>query len=153
MSRAAEFIAREEGIKLEPYYDIAGYPTIGVGHKLSDDKWADLSKWESITHKEALEQFDEHLQSFEKEVRRIIMATLTDKQVVALTSLAFNIGVHGLRTSLLAKQINRGEYMFEIAREWVTWCKYTEHGVKKVSRGLSRRRMREVYLFFEDELA
>ena len=96
----AEFIAKEEGLRLEPYHDVAGFPTIGVGHKLSDEKWADLRQWPAITKAEALRQFDGHLSHFKRGVERIIDFNfrVTENEVTALTSFAFNLGLWGLET-------------------------------------------------------
>ena len=143
----AEFIAQEEGLRLEPYRDQAGYPTIGVGHLLSRDPGADLSRWKPITREEALRLLDEDLERFVAAVRETCGELPTDQET-ACVSLAFNIGAAGFKGSELAKMINRGDHDVAVALEWLSWNKITVSGKKRVSEGLLNRRRREVALFF-----
>ena len=146
----AEFIANEEGLRLEPYHDIAGFPTIGVGHKLSGEKYADLSQWQAITREHALRQLDGHLSHFKRGVERVINFNfrVTENEMTALTCLAFNIGLGALERSELAKMINADESTVAITLEWCDWCKATIGGHKQVVEGLLNRRRREVALYF-----
>ena len=148
MVTTAEFIAKEEGLRLEPYHDVAGFPTIGIGHKLSDEKWADLRQWPAVTKAEALRQFDGHLSHFKSGVERIIDFNfrVTENEVTALTSFAFNLGLGALERSKLAKMINADKPPVAVALEWLDWCKAGRP--LKVVEGLLNRRRREVALFF-----
>ena len=159
MSKAAEFIAQWEGCRLDPYHDIAGYPTIGFGHKLSDEKHADLSQWPSITREEALQQLDQHLAHFrggveDAAVVRYASRPLGEDQLTALTSFAFNLGLGALRRSKLLKLVRHWSANPDTASEaalvleWLDWCKATIDGRKQVVEGLLNRRRAEVALFF-----
>lgn len=48
----------DEGLRLKAYYDSLGYPTQGVGHKLSNERYADLSAWPDITEGQAMVWLD-----------------------------------------------------------------------------------------------
>lgn len=148
MSIAAELIARFEGLRLKAYHDSAGYPTIGIGHKLSDTKWEDLSKFPSITRKEAMEKFEEHLVTFRAGVEKQFPKIKSENKLSALTSFAFNLGLGALQHSELKTMILSGERLTDIAREWLTWRK----GGGVILPGLERRRMAEVALFYKEEI-
>lgn len=156
MPSTAEFIAEFEGCRLDAYHDIAGYPTIGIGHKLSDEKWADLSQWPPITREQALSQLDVHLDHFRGAVHRLIdFGRLQPNQETALVSFAFNLGAGALERSRLRGMV--GNYLRgaghasegpALVLEWLDWCKATIDGRKQVVDGLLRRRRAEVALFF-----
>ena len=151
--RTAEFIAKEEGLRLEPYRDQAGYPTIGVGHLLSRDPGADLSRWKPITREEALRLLDEDLERFVAAVRKAVPGFQEGgHRETACVSLAFNIGPAGFAGSRLARLLNNYDASTDkvagVILEWLSWNKITVDGKKRVSEGLLNRRRREVALFF-----
>ena len=159
MSKAAEFIAKWEGCRLDPYHDIAGYPTIGFGHKLSDEKHADLSQWPSITREEALQQLDQHLAHFrggveDAAVVRYASRPLGEDQLTALTSFAFNLGLGALRRSKLLKLVRGWSANPETSSEAalvLEWClleQSHDQWKERVVEGLLDRRFAEVALFF-----
>lgn len=51
----------DEGLRLKPYYDSLGFPTQGVGHKLSNERYADLSAWPDITEDHAMAWLDDDI--------------------------------------------------------------------------------------------
>ena len=72
-------------------------------------------------------------------------------RVTALTSFAYNLGLHALETSKLRRIINEpysNGWAVRVALEWVDWSNETIGGVKQASAGLLDRRRREVALFF-----
>lgn len=150
MSRkiASEFIARFEGIILNPYHDAAGFPTRGIGELLSKEKWADLSRWDSVTNEEALDKFGDHLSHFENGVRELLPDIKEDNKIAALTSFAFNLGLGALGKSELRKMINSDDYMSNIVTEWISWRK----AGGKILRGLERRRLAELALYYKNEI-
>ena len=148
MSVAADLIARFEGVRLNAYHDAAGYPTIGIGHKLSDTKWDDLSKYPPITYEQALSQYDEHLVSFRSGVNRLFPEIKDENKIAALTSFAFNLGLGALQKSLLRTLIRSEAHIMEIVSEWCSWRK----AGGKILLGLERRRLAEVCLFYKKDI-
>ena len=157
MPSTAEFIAQWEGLRRRPYHDVAGYPTIGVGHKLSNDKWTPLDKWPAITREHALQQLDEHLAHFRAGVGRTIRYRLQPDEETALVSFAFNLGLGSLSVFrpwivnyMRADSVGNAT---ALVLEWLDWCKATIDGRKQVVEGLLNRRRAEVALFFGMEAA
>lgn len=126
----------------EPYHDPVGFPTIGYGHLLSREPWADLRRWSAITEREADTLLGEDMAIAAGAVLRLIAAPLTDGQFAALTDFAFNVGAGNLQASTLRRVVNRGEYEEAPAqfRRWVY-----ARGVKLP--GLVRRREDEIRLW------
>lgn len=132
------FLAAWEGLRTEVYLDVAGYPTIGVGHLIVDGE--DFSK--GITERQALELLSEDLKVYEEAVSRNVLVNLQVHESDALISWTFNLGEPNLRRSTMLKRINEG--LFEsAAAELLRWNK--AGGV--VVNGLARRRKAEYELF------
>jgi lysozyme len=128
----------------EPYHDPVGFPTIGYGHLLAREPWADLKRWPAITEAEADLLLEEDMGVAAGAVLRLIAAPLTDGQFAALTDFAFNVGAGNLQASTLRRVVNRGEYDEAPAqfRRWVH-----ARGVKLP--GLVRRREDEIALWLQ----
>lgn len=147
---AIKFIIAFEGIArrgkdglIHPYHDVVGFPTIGIGHLLSREKWEDLSKYSPITLEEAMALKMQDLDKFALGVSRQILCDLNDNEFGALVSLAFNIGLGNLQASTLRRKLNRGDSRDECALEFLKWDKA---GGQKI-RGLTRRRIAESKFF------
>ena len=142
------FVAQQEGLRLTPYHDAAGFPTICVGHKLSDERGADLSQWQPRTRDECLALLKGDLTHFEATVQGVIEVDLAPNQHTALVSLAYNIGPGAFSMSALVTLINGGAEDWHIVLEWTSWDKAHIDGRLQVVDGLLERRRREVSLFF-----
>jgi len=140
--QAIEFIKKEEGCILHIYRDIAGYPTIGIGHLIK--KGEDFAK--GLTEEEADELLRKDLLFTAASIMRLITVTLTDNQYSALLSFAFNVGTGALQASTLRSKLNREEYM-SAADEFLKWC---WAGGRKL-KALYNRRIRERNLFLSGE--
>ena len=145
-----EWVAREEGLRLEPYHDIAGYATICVGHRLSGQQNADLSRWEPMTRAECLDLLSTDLERFREGVDRHIAVDLDGDQETALVSLAFNVGLGAFSGSELVRLINGSAPDHLVVLEWTDWDKAHVDGRLQVVESLLQRRRREVHLFFDD---
>lgn len=137
-TQAIEFIKKEEGCVLKIYKDVAGYPTIGVGHLIK--KGEDFSN--GLTEEEAEELLRKDLLHTAASIMRLIAVPLSDNQYSALLSFAFNVGTGALQASTLRSKLNREEYA-EAANEFEKWC---WAGGKKL-KALYNRRVRERSLF------
>lgn len=126
----------------EPYHDPVGFPTIGYGHLLSREPWADLARWSPVTEAEADALLEEDMAIAAGAVLRLVTVPLTDGQYAALIDFAFNVGAGNLQASTLRRVINRGEYD-EAPRQFRRWV--YARGIKLP--GLVRRRNDEVELW------
>jgi lysozyme len=137
--KGRRLIQHFEGLRLSPYYDGVGYPTIGCGHLLSREKWADLSQWPVISKEQADDLLKEDVSRFEAAVARLIEVPLSQGQFDALVSFSFNLGSGALQTSTLRRVLNRGHY-HEVPDQFRRWV---FAGGQRLY-GLARRREAEV---------
>lgn len=138
-----DFITQHEGVRLEPYRDQAGLPTVGVGHLLTGP--SDPFN-RPITLDEAKLLLRRDVASVEKAIDRYVTVTLNQNQHDAIASLVFNIGEGAFRISTLLRKLNDGDFA-GAAAEFGKWNKITLNGKKVASKGLTRRRRAEADLF------
>lgn len=98
-------IATWEGFKGEAYIPVPGdVPTIGFGStegvKLGD----------TISVPDALNRLEKDVRAAEDAVRSCVTVPLTQGEMDAYTSLAFNIGGRAFCDSTLVKKLNAGDY-------------------------------------------
>lgn len=98
-------IATWEGFKGEAYIPVPGdVPTIGFGStegvKLGD----------TISVPDALNRLEKDVRAAEDAVRSCVTVPLTQGEMDAYTSLAFNIGGTAFCDSTLVKKLNAGDY-------------------------------------------
>ena len=115
-----KLIRRFERLRLSPYHDAVGYPTIGYGHLLSREKWADLSQWPDITEEQADYLLRQDVHRFERAVSRLVSVPLSQGQFDALVSFTFNLGAGALQDSTLRRVLNEGHY-YQIPHELRRW--------------------------------
>lgn len=146
-----KLLSQWEGVRNKVYKDVAGLPTIGVGHLLTEEQ---LSSGRINIDGEAIE-FDaglsddqviallsQDLNRFEQTVSNKVQVPLTQNQFDALVAFTFNIGVSAFEKSTLLKVVNQGHYeqVPEQLRRWV------KAGGKTVT-GLVNRREHEISLW------
>ena len=131
-----------EGLRLDPYLDPAGYPTVGFGHLLSRDKTKGLSGFSPITYEEAETLLTIDLQKAARSVLRLCHVPLTDGRLSALIDFTFNLGAGIIQASTLLRMVNRWEYESAVD-EFHKWV--YAGGVKLP--GLVRRRASEAEIF------
>ena len=140
---AAELAAHHEGLRLEPYYDPVGFPTIGYGHLLSRDKTANLSQWDTLRSEEAARDILEvDLQTAADSVSRLIVVPLEPEQEAALIDFAFNCGGGNLQASTLRRCVNREDHL-DVPEQFKRWV----YASKRKLPGLVRRRNEEAQLY------
>lgn len=145
-----ELLKELEGIKLTVYHDIAGLPTIGVGHLLTRDELSSgkinilgvLYKYgDGITETQA-ERLLAHDVAFAEGAVSACGAELTQNQFDALVCFVFNIGRNAFAQSTLRKYLSAGE-LSEVPTQMRRWV----HAGGKMSTGLANRREKEIKLF------
>jgi len=94
-----EFISNFEGFRANPYYDIAGVPTIGYGATYYQDGRKVTMQDPPITKQCALELKEFHIEETEKVIRKYVKSNINQNQFDALVSWCYNFGEGNLRTS------------------------------------------------------
>ena len=128
-----DLIKKFEGFRPNPYNDIAGYPTIGYGHKIVAGE-----VYEVIEEPEAVALLEKDCSWAVTIINTSVTTILDQHQFDALCSFTYNVGAHTFATSTLLKRINE-EKFGEAANEFLKWC----YAGGKRSEGLYKRRQSE----------
>lgn len=123
------FIRKHEGVVLHPYNDSRKNATIGVGHLLHMGPFttADVAQWKDFDNADADELLDRDLDHYEDDVmrfadkRRAAGSEVTQNQVDAQVSFAFNVGEGGYSTSTLARLYGSGSPPATVAAQFDRW--------------------------------
>lgn len=140
-----DFLANEEGIKLKPYRDSVGIPTIGIGctYYPGGKKVTMLDKpLPSI--QAAWYLFDKVNENFLLTVYSTTRDDINQNQFNALVSLCYNIGTGAFKSSTVLKLVNNNPNDPKIAAAFEMW---KNAGGKPVLLG---RRRREAKLYFNN---
>lgn len=137
-----DFLIQEEGIRLKPYLDSAGIPTIGIGCTYYEDGRRVTMKDPAITKERAINLFKNVLKPYETTIWSVTRDDINQQQFNALTSLSYNIGVPGFKGSTVLKRVNKNPADPAIGAAFEMW---KTAGGKPILLG---RRKREVKLYF-----
>lgn len=141
MDRLLELIKDVEGFRSMAYYDPSGVLTIGYGFTRVDIP--DLEIGDTMSRERADRVLIRIMNSrYIPQVRSMVRVPLTDNQLIALTSLIYNIGETAFRRSTLLRSLNNGNYD-EAAEEFSNWIR----GGGEILPGLVDRRNREIEIF------
>ena len=143
--KGAAFIAHFEGFSATLYNDPVGHCTIGCGHlvhhgPISGNEPQEFKR--GITRERALELLQDDASTAADEIARGVKVRLSQPQVDALISFAFNVGNGAFRDSTLLKLLNQGDYD-SVPAQLNRWTKASG----KTLPGLVRRRNAEGQLF------
>ena len=138
-AECADFVKREEGLKLTAYICPGGVKTIGYGHALKPGESV-----KEITEEAALYILREDLGNALDAIDTYVTVKLNDNQIVALCSFIFNVGVDAFRKSTLLKKLNAHAKLSDVASEFARWDKVKG---SVVLNGLVKRRKKEADLF------
>lgn len=136
-----DLIKKFEGCVLKAYRDVAGILTIGYGHT-GKDVTEDL-EW---TQEQADDQLIKDISVHELGVKALLKVPVTDNQLDALTSFAYNLGLGALAKSTLLFWVNQQEFN-KAAKEFDKWV---NAGGKKIP-DLVKRRAIEKALFLKED--
>lgn len=143
--KGAAFIAHFEGFRANLYNDPVGHCTIGCGHLVHHGPINGSEPQEfkrGITRERALELLQDDASTAADEIARSVKVRLSQPQVDALISFAFNVGNGAFRDSTLLKLLNQGDYD-SVPAQLNRWTKASG----KTLPGLVRRRKAEGQLF------
>jgi len=140
-------LIRWEDVKPKAYKDSSGKWTIGVGHLITENEKALLTK--TLTEAEIFSLLQTDLLRFENKVNKVITVPLTQTQYDSLVALSFNIGDNAFAASSVVKRINAKYPLDKIEEAFLMWNKERDPKTKKLvlSPGLVNRRNKEVHLF------
>lgn len=142
-----QFMAEEEGIKLKPYKDSVGIPTIGIGCTFYPNGTRVTMKDAPLANdKAAWQLFDKVNSNFLLTVYSTTRDDINQNQFNALLALCYNIGTGNFKTSTVLKLVNKNPKDPAIADAFYMWRYSTVDGVKKPI--LAGRRKREAKLYF-----
>ena len=133
-----ELIKRSEGFRGQVYRDVAGFPTIGYGHRLT----AGESFPAGITEPEAAALLANDVQQAASAVARLVKIELSQGQFDALVDFCFNLGAGRLAGSTLLRELNAGR-QDDAAQQLLAW----DHAAGQVNAGLRARREAEFALW------
>lgn len=140
---SAVVIRRFEGLRLKPYLDSIGVPTVGYGATYYQNGLRVTLQDAPITKETAENLLMWMLQTvYLKRVLELCPTLDMDNRIAAITSFAFNCGVKRLERSKLRRLI-LAEQWSDVPAELMKWNK--AGGV--VDRGLTKRRAAEGLLF------
>ncbi|WBY16055.1 lysozyme [Erythrobacteraceae bacterium WH01K] len=138
-------LVEEEGVRYTVYRDVAGYPTVGVGHLVLPED--NLSVGDTISHERAMQFLTSDLKKAEVGVVRLLDGlNVYQHEFDALVDLVFNVGEGGVsesRSPRLNTSIANADYG-AIADE----LNYTTAG-GAVAGGLIHRSERRAAIFMD----
>jgi lysozyme len=135
-------ISNFEGFYAVPYWDRTGY-SVGYGSQYNWDQKRPVVKTDVIDKETAKNWLlQEAAQDFEY-VKSLVRVKLTDNQLLALSSFAYNIGKAAFADSTLLELLNSGADISTVAAQFDKWV--YSGGV--INNGLKSRRKAEKTLF------
>jgi lysozyme len=137
-----ELLKRSEGFRSRVYLDVAGFPTIGYGHRLLHSE----SFSNGIDEALATRILVNDVREAEQAVQRLVKVPLTQGQFDALVDFCFNLGGGKLAESTLLKDLNAGRYD-AVQEQLLRW----DHVGAQENAGLRARREAEVELWGSGE--
>ncbi|MEQ8771840.1 MAG: lysozyme [Erythrobacter sp.] len=142
-----EALVEEEGVRYRVYRDVAGYPTVGVGHLVLPED--NLRVGDRITHGRAMKLLERDLEKAADGVRELVGdLPVNQNEFDALVDLVFNVGIGSVskeESPRLNAAIRRGDYE-AIAAE----LDYTT-AAGRVARGLAYRSERRRQIFLDGD--
>jgi lysozyme len=142
------FIANQEGTGpvvgglFQVYNDVAGNPTVGYGHKLTQEEIAENEFEDGLNEDDALSLLQRDASSAADAVNRYVNVDLNQNQFDALVDFTYNVGSGNLYSSTLLTLLNAGNYD-AVPTQLLRW----NRSGGQVVDGLTNRRTAEGQLF------
>jgi lysozyme len=119
-------------------------PTIGYGSTFYENNKKVLMSDAPITKERAEDLLKISADRFAAKVVNLVKKPITQNQLNALTSFAYNLGSGALASSTLLKKVNVNPNDLTIRNEFLRWNKANGVALK----GLTNRRIKEADLYF-----
>ena len=133
-----ELIKRFEGFRSQLYIDVAGFPTIGYGHRIVPPEAFPTG----VSEPQAANLLARDVFAAERAVGSMVKVALTQGQFDALVDFCFNLGAGRLQSSTLLRCLNAGRYD-AAAEQLLLW----DLAGGQVNLGLKARREAEFRLW------
>ena len=130
-----DLIKRFEGFRGQLYIDVAGFPTIGYGHRIVPPE----SFPAGISEAQAASILAGDVSAAERAVGNLVKVALTQGQFDALVDFCFNLGAGRLKNSTLLRCLNASRYD-AAAEQLLLW----DLAAGEVNPGLKARRQAEL---------
>jgi len=128
-----------EGLRLKPYLDTKGVPTIAMGNTYYEDGRKVTMQDKPLTIEQAGNLATITADKFAFQVDKLLTSKVNQNQFNALVSLAYNIGINGFRNSTVLRKVNINPNDPAIKEAFMMWLKNPE---------LKGRRESEVKQYF-----
>ena len=115
-----------EGLRLKPYLDTRGIPTIAMGNTFYENGKKVTMQDKPITKIEAERLGKVIADRFASEVTTLIKSNVNQNQFNALVSIAYNIGINGFKSSSFLKLVNKNPNDPKIKEAIMLWTKNNE---------------------------
>jgi len=115
-----------EGLKLKPYLDTKGIPTIAIGNTYYANGKKVTMQDKPLTLIEAKNLAKITADSFALNVDKLVKLKLNQNQFNALVSIAYNIGINGFANSTILRLVNENPSNHNIAAAIMMWVKDIE---------------------------
>jgi lysozyme len=140
--KGLELLKRAEGFRRTVYFDIAGIPTIGYGHKmLATDHYPN-----GLTEAQAELLLQHDVLAAEGAIARYVKVPLSQGQFDALVDFVFNLGAGRLASSTLLTYLN-GDLYGLAAQQLLQWDHGRVNGHEVEIAALKARREAEFNLW------
>ena len=124
-----DLLVQFEGLKLHPYNDEAGVPTIGIGTTFYPDGRSVRITDPAITKEQAYAYAKDAIDKvFIPTIESHVTVPLNQSQVNSLISFTYNEGTSGFSGSHLLQVINAGGSCADITAQFMRWV-YVNHVV------------------------
>lgn len=117
---------QREGLRLKPYLDSKGIPTIAMGNTYYLDGRKVTMQDKAITINEAGNLASVTADKFAFQVDSLLKSKVNQNQFNALVSLAYNIGITGFRNSTVLRKVNINPNDPTIKEAFLMWTKNVE---------------------------
>ena len=115
-----------EGLRLKPYLDTQGVPTIAMGNTFYLGGKKVTMQDKPLTMREAVKLGRVISDNFAKDVFALLKKEVTQNQFNALVSLAYNIGVPAFTKSTVLRRVNINPNDPTIKSAFMMWTKNKE---------------------------
>lgn len=145
-----KFLSTWEGVKLCPYKDVKGIPTIGIGNTFYKNGTKVKMSDRCLSMEEVSELAQVILKDFEEQLSSIC-PNVNQNQFDALLSFSYNVGIPAFKNSTLLKRVKNNAKEKDIREAFNMWTKVRNPKTKilEVNSWQVKRRKAEADLYLK----